>query len=250
MKVVGIIPGRMRASRFPGKPLIPILGVSLLGHVYKRACLSKLLHAVYIATPDQEIAEEAKVLGAPVVMTSPLHERCTDRIAEATLNLDAEIIVNIQGDEPLIHPEMVDLAVEPLLADSTVQCANLVAPIHSMEEFNDPNQIKCVLNHKNKILYFSRIPIPFHRNKVTGPLSYKQVCIMAMKREILTRFSRLAQTPLEKQESVDMLRFLENGIPIQAVLSKYSTHAVDVPEDVPLVESLMIGDPIYKSKGF
>lgn len=250
MKVIGIIPGRMRASRFPGKPLVPILKISVLGHVYKRARLSELLHAIYIATPDQEIAEEAKSLGASVVMTSPLHERCTDRIAEAALNLDAEIIVNIQGDEPLIHPEMIDLAVRPLLTDSKILCTNLVAPIYSKEEFQDPNQIKCVLNHKNQILYFSRIPIPFHRNKVSGPLSYKQVCIMAMKREILIEFSRLPQTPLEKQESVDMLRFLENGIPIQAVLSQYSTHAVDVPKDVSLVESLMVEDSIYKSKGF
>src|ERR1700686_3078753 len=142
MKIVGVIPARLGSSRFPGKPLAPICGLPMIEHVYRRTRMCQALDQVYIATCDREIAEATEKFGGRVVMTSPLHQRASDRVAEVAEDLNVDIVLMVQGDEPLIVPEMIDLALSPLLEDPTVLCTNLAAPICSEDEFKDPNTIK------------------------------------------------------------------------------------------------------------
>ena len=245
--VVAIIPARMGSSRFPGKPLTPILGRSMLEHVYRRTAMCEKLQAVYVATCDSEIAQAVQGFGGQRMMTSPLHERASDRVAEAAQSLDAEIVVMIQGDEPMTVPAMIDQAVAPMLEDPQVQCVNLVKRIESEEEYLDPNTIKAVMDNKGNALYFSREPIPTRR--ILGldriPL-FKQVCIIPFRRDALLAYSKLKPTPLEQAESIDMLRFLEHGQQVRLVETEFETHAVDTPEDSIKVENLMRHDPLTR----
>ena len=209
MKTIAVIPARMGSSRFPGKPLSKLLGRTMLEHVYKRVALSNALNATYIATCDEEIRRAAQDFGAPVIMTADTHERASDRVAEAAAGIDAELIVMVQGDEPMTHPEMIDVAVEPFRHDPLLGCVNLVRAIDNKADFYDVNTIKVVMNQQGDALYMSRQPIP------TAPASsqpdfmhafaYKQVCIIPFRRETLLDFARLPSTPLEQLESVDML---------------------------------------------
>ena len=246
--VIAIIPARMGSTRFPGKPLAPLLGIPMIEHVYRRAAMSPCLSAVYVATCDQEIMDAVQSFGGHAVMTSAAHQRASDRIAEAAAGLDADIIVMVQGDEPMVVPEMIDLAVEPLLSDPTVQCVNLAGRIESLEEFRDPNTIKVVMDPHGDALYFSREPIPALRG---APLELapgaKQVCIIPFRRDALFAFAALEATPLEQAESVDMLRFLEHGHKVRMVPTPYSSHAVDTPADLALVAGLLSDDPLTAS---
>src|SRR5688572_19921173 len=160
MKIVCIIPARMGSSRFPGKPLAPICGRPMIEHVYRRCSMNKSLSGVFIATCDKEIASATEQFGGVPIMTSAEHQRASDRVAEAAKRMDADIVVMVQGDEPMIHPEMIDLAVGPMRNDPEVLCTNLAAPILSVEEYNDPNTIKVVMGKNGDALYFSRSPIP------------------------------------------------------------------------------------------
>src|SRR5262245_58279957 len=160
VRIVGIIPARMGSSRFPGKPLASLLGRPMIEHVVHRAMMCQLLDAVYVATCDQEIKEAAEGFGCPVLMTSAAHERASDRVAEAAAALEAEIVVMIQGDEPMITPEMIASAITPLFRDPAVQCVNLTRRIVSREEYLDRNTIKVVMNLHGDALYFSRSFIP------------------------------------------------------------------------------------------
>jgi len=244
MKIIGIIPVRMASSRFPGKPLAPILGRPMIEHVYRRVSLCQSLDAVYIATCDEEIRRVAEAFGARAVMTSPTHQRASDRVAEAAQHLDADdIVVMVQGDEPMTRPEMIDSAVGPMLDDHLVRCVNLVKRIETEAEFLNPNTIKVVMDRKGNALYFSREPIPTRRVLGFGNLPvFKQVCIIPFRCELLQTYVSLEPTSLEQAESIDMLRLLEHGYKVRLIETDYNTHAVDTPADLELVESLMQRD--------
>ena len=240
MKIIGIIPARMGSSRFPGKPLAKINGAPMIEHVYRRCEAANMLDAVYIATCDEEIMAATEAFGGNAIMTSNTHERASDRVAEAARDLEADIIVMIQGDEPMIEPEMIDAAVQPLLDDPNVVCSNLAAPIRTVEDFRSPNTIKVAIAGNGDALYFSREPIPNCQNQAFGDFpAWKQVCVIPFRREFLFRYTELTPMPLEEAESVDMLRALEHGIPIRLVETDRPTQAVDTPEDLKLVESLL-----------
>ena len=245
MKVVGIIPARMGSSRYPGKPLASVLGRPMIEHVYRRSALCKMLDTVAVATPDDEIFRAVEGFGGMAIMTSPAHTRASDRVAEAAERTGGDIVINIQGDEPLIHPDMIELAVRAVAEDRNVFCSNLISRIISDDEHNDPNCIKVVRDHAGFALYFSREPIPTRRYAAGEPAqAYKQVCVIPFWAETLTKFLELPSTTLELAESVDMLRILEHGYRVKLVESPYDTHSVDIPEDVPLVEELLRKDPI------
>ena len=244
MKTVCIIPARMGSSRFPGKPLAAICGRPMIEHVYRRCRVNPSLAAVYIATCDREIAAATEGFGGVSIMTSSSHQRASDRVAEAAEKIDADIIVMVQGDEPMLYPEMIDDAVRPFRDDPAVLCTNLAAPIRSVEEMRDPNTIKVVTAKNGDALYFSRQPIP---SGSSGGL--KQVCVIPFRREFLLQYTKLEPTPLEIAESVDMLRILEHGFKVRMVVTNYETHAVDTPADLALVERLLQADPLAKSYG-
>ncbi|OHA91903.1 MAG: 3-deoxy-D-manno-octulosonate cytidylyltransferase [Candidatus Zambryskibacteria bacterium RIFCSPLOWO2_02_FULL_51_21] len=252
--IVGIIPARMTSTRYPGKPLASILGMPMIGHVYKRAKMSASLDEVYIVTPDEVIADYAKSIGAKVVMGRNDHPGCVDITAEALSKIEAEtgktadIIAMLQGDEPMIVPDMIDLAIRPFLEDSKVQVVNLMAPIRSEEEHNDPNYPKVVVDLENNALYFSREPIP-SKKKWDGKRErrlYKQVCIIPFNRDALIQFGLWGPTPLERIESIDMNRFLEHGHKVRMVYEEYETYSVDTPQDLSKVEKHMLQDPLVK----
>jgi 3-deoxy-manno-octulosonate cytidylyltransferase (CMP-KDO synthetase) len=234
MKTVCIIPARMGSSRFPGKPLAPICGRPMIEHVYRRCRMNQSLAGVYIATCDREIAAAAEAFGGTAIMTAGSHQRASDRVAEAAEKMDADIIVMVQGDEPMLYPEMIDAAVRPFREDPAVLCTNLAAPIQSIEEMRDPNTIKVVVAKNGDALYFSRQPIPSGSSA-----GLKQVCVIPFRREFLLQYAKLEPTPLEIAESVDMLRILEHGLKVRMVMTNYETHAVDTPADLALVERLM-----------
>lgn len=246
MKSVAVIPARMGSSRFPGKPLAPILGRPMIEHVYRRTALCRHLDAVYVATCDEEIRRAVEGFGGAAIMTSPAHQRASDRTAEAVAPMrDTEIVVMVQGDEPMVTPEMVEAALEPLVRDREVLCANLVKRVTDPAEFEDRNCIKVVMDRRGDALYFSREPIPTRRVLgFDGIAVYKQVCVIPFRREFLLTFARLEPTPLERAESIDMLRILEHGYRVRLVEIRDETHSVDTPADLARVESLMRDDPL------
>ncbi len=252
MRTVGIIPARMASTRFPGKPLARICGIPMIGHVYARSAMSRNLDAAYIATCDKEIADYASSIGCTPIMTAVTHERASDRAAEAMLAIErmtgtrVDIAVMVQGDEPLLYPEMIDEAIRPMREDRSVRVVNLMSALRSKEEQGDPNIVKVVADLKGDALYFSREPIPSGK-KVKGEAgcAYKQVAIIPFRRDSLLSFYELEPTPLEAVESVDMLRFLEHGHRVRMVVTKFETCGVDTPEDLKKVEKLMERDPLF-----
>jgi 3-deoxy-manno-octulosonate cytidylyltransferase (CMP-KDO synthetase) len=244
-RIVGVIPARMGSSRFAGKPLAPILGLPMIEHVYRRAAMCQLLDDVYVATCDAEIFDSVQTFGGKAVMTSPLHERASDRVAEAAHGLDAEILVMVQGDEPMVAPEMIEQALAPMRGDPRIDCVNLVKRIVTEAEYLDPNTIKIVMNRKSEALYFSREPIPTrHLLRFDRLPVFKQVCIIPFRRDFLLAYSAMEPTPLEKAESIDMLRLLEHGYKVHLVETQFRTQAVDTREDLARVEEEMRQDPL------
>lgn len=245
MKIVCVLPARMGSSRFPGKPLALICGRPMIEHAYRRSMMCKALHEVYVATCDREIAIATEAFGGQAIMTSSAHERASDRVAEVARQIEADIFVMVQGDEPMIVPEMIDLALEPMLNDPAVLCSNLASPITSKEEFEDLNTIKVVMAENGDALYFSREPIPTRQRLALGQFpAYKQVCIIPFRRDFLLKYTALKPTPLEQAESIDMLRAMEHGYPIRLVKTDHVTHAVDTPADLARVEEMMRRDPL------
>lgn len=243
-RVIAVIPARMRSSRFPGKPLAPLLGRPMLEHVFRRTVACPDIDETVVATCDDEIHQAAEDFGARAVMTSSEHECASDRVAEVAESEEADIFVMVQGDEPMIHPGMIRAAVAPMLDDPDLSCVNLAAPIRSAEEVQSPNTIKVVMALNGDALFFSREPLPtLHEHPFESGKWFKQVCVIPFRRRALIRFAALQPTPLEIQESVDMLRFLEHGTPVRMVQMNVDTHAVDTPEDLRLVESLLADDP-------
>jgi 3-deoxy-manno-octulosonate cytidylyltransferase (CMP-KDO synthetase) len=247
MKIVAVIPARMASSRFPGKPLAPILGRPMVEHVYWRTAMSSVVDATYVATCDVEIKERVEAFGGRAVMTSPTHERGTDRVAEAAFSLglaEDDIVVNVQGDEPTLHPDMIGLAVEPLRRDARIGCTNLTAVIGSDDEHRDPNEIKVVADRAGRALYMSRAPIPTNTRAQGDWPRLKQVCVIGFRLSTLRQFVALPQTPLERAESIDMLRFIENDVPVVLVPSAFRTQAVDTMDGLRRVERLLADDPL------
>ena len=245
MKTIAVIPARMGSSRFPGKPIAKILGRPMIEHIYKRVAMSQSLDATYIATCDEEIREVAEGFGAQVIMTSDTHERASDRVAEAVARLDADLAVMVQGDEPMTHPHMIDAAVAPFKNDPQLGCVNLVRKIEHEADYLDFNTIKVVMNQNNDALYMSRRPIPsLAKSGFADTVAYKQVCIIPFRRATLFQYTNLAPTPLEKLESIDMLRLLEHGMQVKMVPTEFDTQAVDTTADLLRVEKLMASDPL------
>lgn len=243
MKILGIIPARMGSSRFPGKPMAPILGKPMIGHVYERVSKATSLEKTVVATCDQEICAYVESIGGIAVMTSASHERASDRCAEALQIVERQngvtydVVVMVQGDEPMTYPGMIDEAISPFLASSEVQVVNLMAPIESVEEFEDRNCIKVVCDLMGNALYFSREPLP---TRLKGDVEmFKQVCIIPFRRNFLIEYTRMPPTPLEIAESIDMLRVLESGMKVMMIPTTHRTFAVDTPEDLKRVSDLM-----------
>jgi 3-deoxy-manno-octulosonate cytidylyltransferase (CMP-KDO synthetase) len=235
----------MGSSRFPGKPLAPILGRPMIEHVYKRAAMSSTLDDVFVATCDEEIKSAVESFGGKAVMTANTHERASDRIAEAAENSGADIVVLIQGDEPMTVPEMIDAAVTPIKSDENIQCINLTKRINNEADFADPNTIKVVMDRHNDALFMSRQPIPSRpKGDFSTIQAFKQVCIIPFRKEVLRRYAALRPMPLEIAESIDMMRFLEHGLPIRMVETDIDSQSVDTPEDLARVEELMRRDPL------
>tara|TARA_B100000315_G_scaffold247600_1_gene276513 strand:- start:707 stop:1447 length:741 start_codon:yes stop_codon:yes gene_type:complete len=242
----------MSSSRFPGKPLEKILGIPMIGHVYYRSKLSEVLNDLYVATCDNIIYDYIESIGGKVVMTSDKHERAVDRTAEALKKIEQsigktfDIIVMLQGDEPMIVPEMIELAVQPLVNDSSIRVSNLMKKIETLKEWKDSNEVKVVVDNDNNALYFSREPIP-SKKKYNGEITaYKQVCVMPFRRKTLIEYFDLTPTPLEIIESVDMNRFLENDISVRMVPSEFNSFAVDTKEDLEFVERIMLKDSLIE----
>lgn len=245
MKTIAIIPARMGSSRFPGKPLAPLLGRTMLEHVYQRVAMSQSLSATYIATCDEEIRQAAAAFGAPVIMTADRHERASDRIAEAAAHTDADLIVMVQGDEPMTYPAMIDAAIAPFRNNSSLECVNLTKRIDDEADFRSPNTIKVVMDQQGNALYMTRQPVPTLAPDGFGATAaYKQVCIIPFTRTCLIEYSRLPPTPLEKLESIDMLRLLEHGRRVRMVETSHDTQAVDTKADLARVAELMTNDPL------
>ena len=253
MNIIGMIPARMASTRFPGKPMAKIYGIPMIGHVYYRCKMCSLLTDVYVATCDNEIYDYIESIGGKAVMTVDTHERCSDRCAEGMLTVEqqtglrTDILAMIQGDEPMVYPEMISEALQPMLDDAGIMITNLLGEISSQEEFEDPNQVKVVVDPLGNALYFSREPIP-SRKKYSGQIPmFKQVPIIPFRRDFLIDYNRMEPTPLEIIESVDMMRIVENGLKVRMIKTKYATHAVDTADDLHHVEVLMAADRLVKS---
>jgi 3-deoxy-manno-octulosonate cytidylyltransferase (CMP-KDO synthetase) len=244
MKILALIPARMGSSRFPGKPMASILGKPMIGHVYERVRRSPLLTTTAVATCDAEIRDYITSIGGVAVMTGSQHERASDRCAEALMKLEEankvryDIVVMVQGDEPMTHPDMIAEAIQPLIDDPAVQIVNLLGEIQDVSEFEDRNCIKVVCDLDLNAMYFSREPIPT-RSKVKGIPMGKQVCVIPFRRDFLLEYTRMAPTPLEIAESVDMMRVLEHGLKVKMARTRHDTRAVDTPDDLRRVEGLM-----------
>ncbi len=252
MKVIGIIPARMASTRFPGKPLKEILGKPMIYHVYFRSKMASIFKDVYIATCDKQIKDYCLGNNMSVIMTKDTHQRASDRAAEAMTKVEkktgkkTDIVVMIQGDEPMVYPGMIEQAVTAMLRDKTIQVVNLMAPLESKQEQEDPNAIKIVVDKNNFALYFSREPIPTRKKGIEKIPMYKQVCIIPFRRNFLLKFNRLSSTALEMVESIDMLRILEHGFKVKMALTKFKTYSVDTSEDLRKVEKLMEKDPLCR----
>lgn len=244
MKILALIPARMGSSRFPGKPMAPILGKPMIGHVYERVSRACSLTTTAVATCDHEIFAYIESLGGTAVMTANTHERASDRCAEALLKLESinntqyDIVVMVQGDEPMTKPEMIDAALEPMIDNPSIQVVNLLGEIKDSAEFEDRNCIKVVCDINSNAMYFSREPIPTRSKSENVPMG-KQVCIIPFRRDYLLEYTQLSPTPLEVAESVDMMRILEHGHKVFMVPTTDISYAVDTQADLLKVQDLM-----------
>jgi 3-deoxy-manno-octulosonate cytidylyltransferase (CMP-KDO synthetase) len=242
MKITAIIPARFASTRFAGKALADIMGKPMVQHVYERTARAALVSEVIVATDDERIVAAVRAFGGRVEMTDKGHETGTDRLAEVAARCDADIVVNVQGDEPLIAPEMIDEAIRPLVAEPAVQMATLKTRIKSLHDFLSPNVVKVVTDWEGNALYFSRSPMPNFRDKwndlkdeafSSGKLlCYKHVGLYVYRRDFLLQFARMSPTYLELAEKLEQLRVLENGYRIRVVETELESIGVDTPSDL------------------
>lgn len=255
MNIIAIIPARMGSSRYPGKPLALIHNVPMVGHVAFRTAMSGILDGTYVATCDDVIRDYCEKAGLNCVMTSDAHTRCSTRTAEAMLEIEkasgkkADIVVMVQGDEPMVLPHMIDEAVRPMLDNPAINVVNLMAAMDTVGEFEDPNEVKVVVDRFGDAIYFSREPIPSRKKGADRVPMLKQVCVIPFRRDYLLRFNEMQESPLEICESVDMLRILEHGEKVRMVPTAARTFSVDTPEDLARVARLMENDALMRSYG-
>ena len=239
LDVVAVIPARFASTRFPGKPLADLGGRPMIEHVYRRAAASPLVTRVIVATDDLRIATVVHGFGGEVRLTRPDHETGTDRLAEVAATLDCDVVVNVQGDEPLLDPRAIGQVVEPF-ADPSVSMTTLYHRIHDPSELADPNIVKLVVDRAGFALYFSRAPIPHARDPRGGwPPLFRHIGLYAYRRTALLVLAALEPTPLERAEKLEQLRALEHGIRIKAVETAYDSIGVDTPEDLEQVRRLL-----------
>jgi len=242
MTVMAVLPARYGSTRFPGKPLTPIAGKSMIQHVWERTRLAKRVDAVVIATDDERIREACEAFGAVVEMTATDHPTGTDRLAEVAARHEHDVIVNVQGDEPLIEGVVIDAAIEALLCDDRAAMSTIVHRAEP-EAFDDPNRVKVVVDAAGFALYFSRAPIPYRR-KDTGIAPLQHVGLYTYRRDFLLEFVKWNRSPAERAEELEQLRALENGHRIRAAeIEGWTSVPVDVPEDVQTVEAALAARP-------
>jgi 3-deoxy-manno-octulosonate cytidylyltransferase (CMP-KDO synthetase) len=242
MKITAVIPARYASTRFPGKALADIGGRPMIQHVYERTAQSRLVSRVIVATDDLRIAEAVNMIGGEAVMTSTSHETGTDRLAEVAAGLDSDIVVNVQGDEPLIEPAMIDQALQPFLEEPGLMMGTVKTRIKCLHDFLSPNVVKVVTNNRGDALYFSRSPLPFFRDKwkdlkdesfCSGKLlCYKHVGLYVYRRDFLLKYAAMPATFLEISEKLEQLRAIENGINIRVVETEFESVGVDTPDDL------------------
>ncbi len=248
MKAIGIIPARLGATRYPNKPMALLHGMPMVGHCYHRTRLAPGLTKAYVATCDQEIVDYVHRIEGSAIMTSTRHTRATTRTAEAMEIIEtktgerADVVVMVQGDEPLILPSTISETLNHF-SDPTVEIVNIMSRLRTYEQFIDKNNVKVVVNQNKDALYFSREPIPSPWKGIENIPMYMQTGIIAFRRDVLLRFNRMAETRLEQIESVDMNRILETGGRIRMVLTEAITIGVDTPEELKEAEELMKKDP-------
>ncbi|MCH2205580.1 MAG: 3-deoxy-manno-octulosonate cytidylyltransferase [Lentisphaerales bacterium] len=232
LKTAAVIPARYASTRFPGKPLAKIAGKAMIQWTCEKAAASKA-DLVVVATDDLRIKEAVESFGYQAVMTSENHQSGTDRIAEAIQNIDADLIINLQGDEPMLPSKIIDELIDAMLSDKSLKMGTVVVPgdIDS-EEYSDPNTVKVVKNIKNQALYFSRSPLPYFRNKPEKAECLFHWGIYAYRRDFLEQYIKWPQSKLEKIESLEQLRALENGASIQLIIAQEKAIGVDTPEDI------------------
>lgn len=238
MDVIGVIPARFSSTRFEGKVLADILGKPMIQHVWERAKQALLLDDLIIACDHELVANVAQEFGAKVVMTSKAHTCGTDRISEVVNPIDVKIVVNIQGDEPLIHPTMIDSVARALLEDNSISMATIMKQVEDPASLADSNVVKVVVDKNNFALYFSRAPIPFHarNSEVKSPVYYKHIGLYAYTKDFLFTYKNLPASNLEKIERLEQLRVLEEGFRIKVIETKFDTVGVDTPEDLEKVK--------------
>ena len=247
MKVHIGIPARMGSSRFPGKPLKKILGKSMIEHVYRRSMLAKNIDSVFVATCDTEIMDTVRKFGGNSYMTDKDIMRPGLRVASACeqINMnDDDIVVVVQGDEPLLHPEMIDIAVKPLIEDKNIQLLTLITNANETE-WKDKNEVKVTIDKNDDILMMSRSPIPSNYWDIVGP-RYKQVAIMPFRKKFLIDFQLMEPTSLELAEQIELMRAVESSIKVRTSISNFINVSVDTKADLLEAESVMIKDPIFK----
>ncbi len=243
-QIVAIIPARYASQRLPGKPLADILGRPMVQHVYERTARATLVNLVLVATDDERIAAAVRGFGGRVVMTPESCQSGTDRIASVARSIpDATIVVNVQGDEPLIHPAMIDEAIRPLLRDPSCQVATLVRRIDAVEDLANPGTVKVVLDRHGRCLYFSRAAIPFGRDRSPAEWLrlhpyYRHIGLYVFRREFLLRYPEMKQMPLETMEKLEQLRILEHGYSITATVTEHDSIPVDTAADLDRVRAL------------
>lgn len=254
LNIIAIIPARMGSSRFPGKVLAPILGMPMIGHCYFRTRMCNLLNDVYIATCDNEIKDYAESIGAKVVMTADTHERAMDRTAEAVANIEnvtgekIDIVVQMQGDEPMVTKEMLESAIRKMVNDKSMNIMNLVSLISNKRDLETPDVLKVVTDLNGNMLYYSRALIPYNTKKYKDKVPYiKTLGIHLFRKDFLFKFHSMEPTPLEVIESTDMLRILENGMRIATFLTTIPIWSVDTKADLEFVEKKMAEDPLVKT---
>jgi 3-deoxy-manno-octulosonate cytidylyltransferase (CMP-KDO synthetase) len=251
MRILGVIPARMAATRFPNKPMANILGIPMIGHCYNRSKFCSLIDQLFVATCDTEIFDYVVKIGGKAIMTSDKHERATERSAEALLNIEKvlidqkfDIIVMIQGDEPLVDPRMIEEVIEPLLTSNKL-VSNLMTKLNTKEEIENPNNVKVVFSKTNNALYMTREAIPSNKKYINELSYFRQLGLIAFTRDALLKFVSLKMTPLEIIESVDMNRFLENDISIYMKNTNLESDSVDDKLDLIRVEQKMKKDALF-----
>ncbi len=240
MKAIGVIPARYGSTRFSGKVLADICGKPMIQHVWERAKRALLLDKLIIACDDEKLIAAARDFGANCVMTAKAHPSGSDRITEVVDPMDVKVVVNIQADEPLIEPAMIDSLVEALLRDNSIYMATLIKRIEDTREINNPNIVKVVVDKNNFALYFSRAPIPYRAgNAQNKAVYYKHIGLYAYTKDFLFTYKNIAPSSLENTEGLEQLRVLEEGFRIKAVETEFDTIGVDTPEDLERVQRIL-----------